>query len=243
MLGGPGDHRARISQPHSGGKLSILWIATIAPPSSYACRSRQCQTAQATEEADLKRFLTMKPGKRKTHAAMTVSMDDAVGKLLASLHAHDLEKNTLIIFISDNGGFRAIASRNTPLRGPSGTSSRAASRPLRHAMDRTHSCRQGLREVGQRLGYPCPPPSWPQAPPQTPLWRSSTASTSCPSLMAPTKGTRTRPSTGASASKAIRHGNWKMIDRALKRPALFDLSEDIGESTNLAGRDDGRTQN
>jgi hypothetical protein len=28
-------------------------------------------------EADLKRFPEMKPGKRKTHAAMTVSMDDA----------------------------------------------------------------------------------------------------------------------------------------------------------------------
>ena len=68
-------------------------------------------------EADLKRFPDMEPGKRKTHAAMTVSMDDAVGKVLASLRAHDLEKNTLIIFISDNGGFRAIASRNTPLRG------------------------------------------------------------------------------------------------------------------------------
>jgi arylsulfatase A-like enzyme len=97
-------------------------------------------------EADLKRFPEMKPGKRKTHAAMTVSMDDAVGKVLASLYAHNLEKNTLIIFISDNGGFRAIASPS-PCNGPD------AFLPARSTI---------CRSVPWIF---CPPPSWPQAPP------------------------------------------------------------------------------
>lgn len=56
--------------------------------------------------------------KRRTYAAMLASMDDAVGAVLAKLRATGLEEQTLIFFVSDNGGpTGANASRNTPLSG------------------------------------------------------------------------------------------------------------------------------
>ena len=41
---------------------------------------------------------------RKNYAAMTVALDDGVGKVLATLEANNLLENTLVFFLSDNGG-------------------------------------------------------------------------------------------------------------------------------------------
>ncbi len=57
---------------------------------------------------------------RPDYAAMVASMDENVGKLLSSLKANGLEKNTLVIFTSDNGGIRAISEQN-PLRAGKGS--------------------------------------------------------------------------------------------------------------------------
>jgi arylsulfatase A-like enzyme len=53
---------------------------------------------------------------------MLTALDEAVGKVLDSLRAARLEENTLIFFLSDNGGPTMLgttinASRNTPFRG------------------------------------------------------------------------------------------------------------------------------
>ncbi|SMG50544.1 Arylsulfatase A [Arenibacter troitsensis] len=57
---------------------------------------------------------------RPDYAAMVASMDENVGKLLSSLKANGLEKNTLVIFTSDNGGIRSISEQN-PLRAGKGS--------------------------------------------------------------------------------------------------------------------------
>jgi arylsulfatase A-like enzyme len=57
---------------------------------------------------------------RADYAAMVASMDENVGKLLSTLKANGLEKNTLVIFTSDNGGIRAISEQN-PLRAGKGS--------------------------------------------------------------------------------------------------------------------------
>ncbi|WP_343329233.1 sulfatase [Polaribacter staleyi] len=54
------------------------------------------------------------------YAAMVTSLDENIGKLLKSVKAKGLEKNTLIIFTSDNGGIRAISHQN-PLRAGKGS--------------------------------------------------------------------------------------------------------------------------
>lgn len=70
---------------------------------------------EATEKY-LSRFPNLN-GKRRTYAAMTSAMDDAVGLVLAKLRETSLEENTLIFYISDNGGPVVNASNNGPLRG------------------------------------------------------------------------------------------------------------------------------
>ncbi len=56
-------------------------------------------------------------GRRQTYAAMITSMDDGIGKVRAKLKELNLDKNTLIYFVSDNGGSPSNASDNSPLRG------------------------------------------------------------------------------------------------------------------------------
>lgn len=63
------------------------------------------------------RFPNIKDERRRTYAAMMSAMDDAIGRVLATLKGNKLEENTLIYFISDNGGPPGNASNNGELRG------------------------------------------------------------------------------------------------------------------------------
>lgn len=58
---------------------------------------------QATEKY-LSRFENINDSKRKTYAAMVSAVDDGVGMLLDKLNELNLAGNTLIFFLSDNGG-------------------------------------------------------------------------------------------------------------------------------------------
>ena len=62
------------------------------------------------------------------YAAMTEDLDTSVGRILDKLKELDLEKNTIVVFASDNGGLGKIytgvgevVSSNTPLRDEKGT--------------------------------------------------------------------------------------------------------------------------
>ncbi|NQT85962.1 sulfatase [bacterium] len=57
--------------------------------------------------------------KNATYAAMVESVDDAVGKIMATLDALKLTDNTLVIFTSDNGGLLG-PTHNAPLRAGKG---------------------------------------------------------------------------------------------------------------------------
>ena len=65
----------------------------------------------------LDRVGAIAPEKARIYAAMMVAMDDAVGAVLNKLRETGLDENTLVFFISDNGGPPANTSENTPLRG------------------------------------------------------------------------------------------------------------------------------
>ena len=58
-------------------------------------------------------------GARSVYAAMAVAMDDGVGRVIRMLEESGLRGNTLVFFLSDNGGRRDIAG-NQPLRGHKG---------------------------------------------------------------------------------------------------------------------------
>ncbi|MGH8247768.1 MAG: sulfatase [Gammaproteobacteria bacterium] len=66
----------------------------------------------------LDRFPNIDDGKRKLFAAMLSGMDDAVGRVMAKVREMGQEENTLVFFISDNGGPpQDTTSQNGPLRG------------------------------------------------------------------------------------------------------------------------------
>jgi arylsulfatase A-like enzyme len=75
----------------------------------------------APEERTAK-FASIADKARRTYAAMLTALDEAVGRVLDKLSAESLEENSLIIFLSDNGGptmpgTSVNGARNDPLRG------------------------------------------------------------------------------------------------------------------------------
>ncbi len=69
----------------------------------------------------MKKFAHIKGMQRRIFAAMLSHMDDSVGAVLGKLRDKSLEDNTLVFFLSDNGGpTRELTSSNAPLRGGKG---------------------------------------------------------------------------------------------------------------------------
>lgn len=76
---------------------------------------------QATDDR-LAKFPAIADQKRRTYDAMMLAMDENIGIVLRKLAETGLDKNTLVCFISDNGGptmpgTTQNGSRNDPLRG------------------------------------------------------------------------------------------------------------------------------
>ena len=70
----------------------------------------------------LARTKQIKDRRRAVYAAMVMALDDAVGQVLAGLRQSGIEKDTLVVFLSDNGGAIIPGSdmngaSNAPLRG------------------------------------------------------------------------------------------------------------------------------
>ncbi|MEL0098061.1 MAG: sulfatase-like hydrolase/transferase [Opitutae bacterium] len=75
---------------------------------------------EATPEY-LNRFSHIDEPKRKMYAAMVSAVDDGVGRLLSELEKYKLLENTIVVFLSDNGGITTKSgSSNLPLRGNKG---------------------------------------------------------------------------------------------------------------------------
>jgi arylsulfatase A-like enzyme len=94
----------------SDGRPYFLYVAYNAPHGPL----------QAPEEK-IAEFSSIKETKRRTYAAMVSAMDDQIGRLLKTLDDRGERDNTLVVFLSDNGGpEHANASDNGPLRGQKG---------------------------------------------------------------------------------------------------------------------------
>ena len=75
-------------------------------------------------EQYLKKYESIKEPKRRAYAAMVDAMDHSIGLVLKKLREHDIEKNTLVIFLSDHGGVRGKKgtwASNGSLRAGKGT--------------------------------------------------------------------------------------------------------------------------
>jgi len=190
-------------------------------------------------EAYKARFPGIKDEKRQTYAAMTAAMDDAVGRVLAKLRELKLEEDTLIFFLSDNGGPTAqTTSRNDPLRGFKGQMWEGGHRVpfLAQWKGRLPAGRASNQLVSSLDIHPTAvaaagvavSPDWkldgvnllpyltgekPGSPHETLCWRMG------------------------RNKHAIRHGEWKLVmEHDLTKLALFNLAEDLGEANDLADK-------
>lgn len=57
---------------------------------------------------------------RRVYTAMVENLDKGIGRVLATLKKLDLEENTIVIFMSDNGGDYRYGGNNRPYRGQKG---------------------------------------------------------------------------------------------------------------------------
>lgn len=190
---------------------------------------------QATKKY-LDRFRLIEDEKRRTFAAMMSAMDEAVGKVLAKLREIGQEENTLIFFLSDNGGPTAVTtSRNDPLRGFKATTLEGGIR--------VPFCVQWKGKI---------PPGKVYDHPVLQLDILPTALAAAGTNIDPTwklDGVDLLPYlTGKKEGKphetlywrfgeqwAIRKGDWKLVASRLdgKVPRLFHLKEDLAETTDL----------
>lgn len=70
---------------------------------------------------DLRRVSGIEDKVRREFAAMTVSLDDGVGKVIEALDANGLSEDTLVIFLTDHGGDPVYGGSNLPYRGDKAT--------------------------------------------------------------------------------------------------------------------------
>jgi len=70
-------------------------------------------------QAYLDKFAFIDNGIRQHYASMVYYMDEVVGKLVAALKANDMWANTLLVFVSDNGGpiYNPAGANNFPHKG------------------------------------------------------------------------------------------------------------------------------
>ncbi len=74
------------------------------------------------KHVDLNRLQSIEDIHRRIFASMLVSLDAGVGQILAKLNETGLDRQTLVVFLSDNGGpTRELTSSNLPLRGEKGS--------------------------------------------------------------------------------------------------------------------------
>jgi arylsulfatase A-like enzyme len=200
----------------------------------------------------LARFTGIADPQRRSYAAMLSAMDDAIGRTIAALREHNVEDNTLIFFFSDNGG-PVMASTtingasNAPLRGSKRQTWEggirvpfiiqwkghlAAGTTYAHPIIQLDVLPTALAAAGVRL---------------QPEWKLDGVN-----LLPFITGRASSPPHEAlywrlGSMMAIRKGDWKLVlthdgplqaDHTalsdLTAAELYNLTDDIGESRNLA---------
>jgi arylsulfatase B len=73
-------------------------------------------------QSDMKELLRIQDVQRRIFAGMLVALDRGVGRLRRAIDDHELERKTMVVFLSDNGGpTEELTSSNAPLRDGKGS--------------------------------------------------------------------------------------------------------------------------
>ena len=98
-----------VNEASKKDKPFFLYLAYNAP-----------HTPLEAKAEDMEKFSNIKDKDRRTYAAMVYAVDRGVGELVEALKATNQYDNTLIVFLSDNGGRTDKGANNYPLRGVKG---------------------------------------------------------------------------------------------------------------------------
>ncbi len=189
---------------------------------------------QATEKY-LDRFANVKDEKARVLAAMTSALDDGVGRVLKSVKDNGLEKDTMVVFFSDNGAPIYLgAGSNGPLTGSKLThfegglripmlmkypAAVPAGKTYEHAVSSLN-----LFPTIAALGGAAPPAD-----------RKLDGVDLIPYLTGKNKGLPNETLFWRNGpNSAMRKGNWKLMIPGEGALRLYDLAKDIGEKNNLA---------
>ncbi|WP_395750325.1 sulfatase [Prosthecobacter sp.] len=227
-----GEEASSFISRHAGeAKPWMLYLAFNAP-----------HTPLQAPQKWLDKYSQIPDKSRQTYAAMVSAMDEAIGAVLTQVETTKQRDNTLIFFVSDNGGPNLQAkngsnfTNNSPLRGAKGmvyeggmrvpflVSWPAKIKPGKYeqpviALDflpTTLAAADSADLTPKNLDgvnlLPFLTSEKTAAPHETLFWRTG----------------------GPGGNNAVRRGSMKLVRLGKAEPELYDLSADIGESKNLA---------
>lgn len=201
---------------------------------------------------DLARFPGVEDPLRRTFLAMMANLDDNVGKILEAVRQSGRERETLIFFLSDNGGYLDNASRNDPF---SGTKSQMLEGGIRvpflvqwkSVLPAGEVYRQPVSSLDvAATAYAA------AGLPVSPDWKLD-GTDLIPYLTGQKKGSPHEalywrfnfPSAKPNQHGwAVRQGDWKLVRNgwAQTAPALYDLATDPGENNDLSASEPVKVQ-
>jgi arylsulfatase A-like enzyme len=189
---------------------------------------------QATKE-DLELYAHIKDIKRRTYAAMVHRLDINVGKIIASVNQFGLSANTLIIFISDNGGpVDSNASLNAPYNGQKGILLEGGIH-IPFIMKWTSKFPAGSKYNKPVSSLDIAPTLLELAGKEIQKEDQYDGVNIVPYIIGENSGLPHQELKWRfTISAAIRDGDWKLIRLPDRLPLLFDLASDISEQNNMA---------
>jgi arylsulfatase A-like enzyme len=197
---------------------------------------------QATEKY-LARFASIQDETRRILAAKLAAMDDAVGGVLAKLRETGLEDNTLIFFISDNGGPTPTnGSRNDPLRGYKGQALEGGIR-VPFLMQWKGRVPAGKVYDAPVMALDVHPTVVAAAGGSIPAEAKLDGVNLLPFVTGKAAGVpHERLFWRFGAERAIRMGDWKLLWQGDGSAELYNLARDIGEKNNVAAAEPARVK-
>ncbi len=204
--------------------------------------------AWGTERANKVRLVQNNP----VYAAMLEQMDTAIGRVLAALERLQLRGRTIVVFMSDNGGLSTAeghVTSNLPLRGGKGWLYEGGIREpciisapgvtrAGSTCDTPVTSTDFYPTLLELAGLPPRPDQHKDGVSLVPLLKGGQLQRGALFWHYPHYSNQGGPPSGA-----VRQGSWKLIeyyeDGALE---LYDLSKDLGEQTNLAGREPAKAK-
>jgi arylsulfatase A-like enzyme len=202
----------------------------------YASFNAPHTPLQATEE-DLALYAHIPEIRRRTYCAMVHRLDVNVGRIVDELRSQNVYENTVVVFLSDNGGpVSGITpwTLNAPLRGSKGILLEGGIR-----VPFTISCPDHI-EAGSIYDKPV------SSLDLTPTFVELAGGTIRPEdkldgvnilpFLSGENGGAPHPEMHwrFTISASIREGDWKLIRLPDRLPMLYNLKEDIAEQNNVA---------